>query len=114
MATKYNMTVEQGATYSRVLRYIDSAGTPVNLTGWAVRGEVRGARSRSANLFERLSLDLTNPAGGEITLTIPATRSSLYRWKKGYYDIELVASDGETVTRLLEGEIKVVPEVTVG
>lgn len=110
----HNIEIKQGATFSQVFQYTDSSGTPIDLTGWTVRGEIRSARDNASQLLETLSMTISNPAAGEITLNIPAARSSGYTWRRGFYDIELVAPDGATVIRLLEGVVRVQPEVTLG
>jgi hypothetical protein len=115
MANRYDIQINQGATFSLAATWKDSAGTPVNLTGYTARMQVRTAYDATATI-----LNLTSAAGditlggsaGTITITVSATATAALTapWA-GAYDLELV-SGGGVVTRLLEGSASVSPEVT--
>jgi hypothetical protein len=48
---------------------------------------------------------------GTIALTIPASDTAGFSWIRGVYDINLTSSGG-IVTRLIQGNVIVSPEVT--
>lgn len=115
-AATYDFEIEQGATLIKPLVWKDDAGTPRNLTGFTARMQVRQSASSDDVLLE---LNTENgriqiTAGtGTVTLIFSAATTAAIDWRRGKYDLELVASDG-TVTRLIEGEISVSKEITRG
>jgi len=123
-AGKYSFTVEQGSTTSFQVVYKDANGTPVNLSGYHARMQIRETKDSSiviCNLSSSLDADgtglnLSGSAGtlplssGSIGIYISAASSSGFGFDTAYYDLELVT--GGTVTRLLQGSVKLDKEVT--
>lgn len=96
-------------TSGGILRY----NQPVDLASYTARMQIRASQSASVFLLE-----LTSPSGialdntlKTITLTITAAVTAAVTWTAGVYDLEMV-SPGGVVTRLLEGAVSVVEEVT--
>lgn len=111
-AGRYDITIEQGATYAQTFTWTDDAGDPVNLTGYTARMKIKTAKGATANIAS-----LTDAAGitlggaaGTIAVTLTATVTAAYTFKRAVYDLELV--NGDTVTRLLEGDVILSKEVT--
>lgn len=113
LAGVYDITADQGATYSQVFTWKDSNGDLVSLVGWTGRMQIRNGRPTESLVLElttsngRMSL---GGAAGTVTLTISASdmediSSGLY-----VYDLELV--NGSTVERLVMGTFTVRGEVT--
>jgi len=123
-AGKYSFLIEQGATLSFELQYKDSAGTPIDLTGYTARMQIRSSVDSTTTIASLTStltadgtgLNLSGSSGtkplssGSIGVYISATTSSLFTFNEGVYDLELVS--GSTVTRLIEGKVKLSKEVT--
>lgn len=123
-AGRYSFVIEQGATTNFELRYTDSTGTPVDLTGCQARMQIRpnvastdillslssSLQSDGTGLNFSGSSNLNPPTSGTIAVYISATTSSLLSFDQAVYDLELVS--GTTVTRLLEGQVKLSKEVT--
>jgi hypothetical protein len=103
----------KGSTFSRTLTWKISS-TPVNLTNYTARMQAR-ASVTSATVV----LDLTTANGkitlggtaGTITLTLSAADTAAVVQSSLAYDLELVSAGG-VVTRLVEGQIVLTPEVT--
>ena len=113
-SNRFNLSIEQGATLSLVATWKDSNGTPVNLTGYTARMQVRdnydAANTKLSLTTENSGIALGGTAG-TITITAAATATAaLAAPYTGVYDLELVT--GGTVTRLLQGVATVSPEVT--
>lgn len=113
-AGKYDITIEQGATFSLVLSWKDSQGNPIDLTGYTAKMDVRRSYSSSDTL---LSLR-TNGEGiqiqelnGKINLSASAELTEKLPPVSAVYDLELT-SPGGIVTRLLEGRVVISPEIT--
>ena len=115
LMNKYDIVIQQGATFSLAATWRDSSSSPVDLTGYTARAQVRASYSASSAL---VSLTSTNGGivlggiNGTIALTISATSTAALSapWV-GVWDLELQSGGGE-VTRLLEGAVTVTPEVT--
>jgi hypothetical protein len=118
-AGQYNFTIEQGATLKKQFTYKDSAGAVVNLDGYDVRMQIRDNVNSDTTIADLdndtlggLSILPTSQsfATGTIELHINAASSSLYDFSEAVYDLEIAYSG--TVTRLLQGRIKLSKEVT--
>ena len=113
MAARYDITIEQGATFT-----FDLQVNSINLTtGYTVRMQGRTSHAATTTVFS-----LTNASG--ITLThggghshiipvISATATAaISAPMAGVYDIEYQETATGIVTRILEGTFYVTPEVT--
>jgi hypothetical protein len=123
-AGRYNIVIEQGATYQIELQYKDSNNTPINLSGYSGRMQIRpsiGSPTSYLYLSSSLNPDgtglnfsgsngTTPPASGSIGIFISATTSSLLTFTNGVYDLEI--QSGSIVTRLLQGNVQLSKEVT--
>lgn len=110
-AVNYDITIEQGATFTLSLLWKTSGGTPIDLTGYTARMQIRSSVSSTTILA-----DLTSAAGitlggvaGTIDVEIPATQTATMT-KGGVYDLELV--NGSVVTRFVYGNVSFSKEVT--
>jgi hypothetical protein len=120
MATSLDLTIEQGATFKRVIKLYDSAGTAIDLTGKTFAGQLRKTYSElpSTAFTFTLANQTTNPGEVEISLTAAQTRAlkvnpatNHYKCTTPYaYDIEMTV--GSDVSRILEGTAHISPEVT--
>ena len=113
-AAIHNITIEQGATFVFNLTWKDSLGSPVDLTGYKARMQVRTKHSAPVALLD-LSTDegsiTLGGATGQINCRAEATETTGMPAKTGVYDLELEDITG-FVTRLVEGEATITPEVT--
>lgn len=116
MAAKYKITIYQGETFSKVFTWkTGDPKNPVDLTGYTARMQIRKKYGSTVVL---LSLTTENGGvtlggvAGTIILNISAADTSSIDWTAGVYDLELISAGG-IVKRLLQGTIKISPEVTV-
>jgi hypothetical protein len=105
---KYNLIIEQGATFSRTFTYKNSAGTAVDLTGYTAAAQIRS--SFSATEKTDLTVSIPTPANGQIVVSLTATETAALTLESGVWDLELTY--GATVTRLLQGTYTLSKEVT--
>lgn len=113
-AATHNLTIEQGATFQLNLLWKTSAGTPIDLTGYTARMQVRrkhDADTAMLNLTTENSAIVLGGAAGTIAITAAATLTDDLTGKVAVYDLELVSAGG-VVTRLIEGCVTISPEVT--
>lgn len=115
VAAVHDITIEQGATFQLNLVWKDGAGTPINLTGYTARMQVRRKYTSETALLsfttENGAITLGGALGtiavqGLATLTddLPAPAGCVY-------DLEVI-SGGGIVTRLVQGGAYISPEVT--
>ena len=109
----YDITIEQGATFTLSLTWKDSTGAAVNITGYTARMQVRENYESESTLVSLTSAGgdiVLGGALGTIAVTIAASVTQLLQLEEAVYDLELV--NGATVTRLLQGKATVSREVT--
>lgn len=103
-ATK-NFTIEQKATFRKVLTYRDRLKKPINLTGFGARMQIRDAAGALiSDLSTANGKIVIGGSAGTIALTIPHTETALMTFGTALYDLKLIAPDGSE-SRLLQGKI---------
>jgi hypothetical protein len=113
-AANKDFLFEQGATFIRLITWLDKNKQPVPLAGYTAKMQVRVSESSPTVLLEltdtngKLSI---NPDTGTITIILDALTTKTFTWRSGVYDLVLTAADG-TTRRLIEGEITVSPATT--
>lgn len=123
-AGKYNFVIEQGATLNLNVQWKDENDDPITLEGCHARMQIRPDVTSNviiASLSSSLSNDGTglNLSGsdgntpvqsGSIGIILSAYSSSLLDFSDAYYDLEII--NGNEVTRLLEGRVRLSKNVT--
>jgi hypothetical protein len=124
-AGKYNFVIEQGATTNFQIEWTDETGSPVDLSGYHARMQIR-PQVEATTAFLSLSSSLSDSCGtginlsgsnnitplqsGSIGVYISAVSSSMLNFGEAFYDLEMVK--GCEVIRLLEGKVKLSKNVT--
>ncbi len=123
-AGRYSFVIEQGATLNLNVQWNDSDDNPISLEGCHARMQIRPDVTSNIVLLQ-LSSSLDSSGGGlnlsgsdgitpvqsgSLGIVISAYSSSLLDFNEAYYDLEIVNSS--TVTRLLEGKVKLSKNVT--
>tara|TARA_E500000178_G_C17029989_1_gene760087 strand:+ start:22 stop:360 length:339 start_codon:yes stop_codon:yes gene_type:complete len=109
-AGKHNFTLEQGATFDRQIT-VQENNQALNLTGYSVRMQMRSTHD-SSTIALTFTTTVASPATeGKINLIATATDTAAIEEGIYVYDLEIESSGG-SVTRLLEGQVTVSPEVT--
>jgi hypothetical protein len=114
MATNYNTTIDQGADWYINFSYKDSAGVAINLTGYTAAMQLRSEPESTTT-----ALSLSSPSSGIVItgatglIAVHATAAQTGAIVEGiyYYDLE-ITSASSIVTRLIQGQITVSPQVT--
>jgi hypothetical protein len=120
-AGKLPLYIEKGATFRYTLTWQNGEPpAPVDLASYTARMQIRAPGSASGVNGGAVLIELTTEnsrialqGGGElgrIDLHLTATDTETLAGIRGVYDLELV--QGVDVTRLLEGEVTLSPEVT--
>lgn len=108
MATKANLVIDQGSTFSTDLNLTDENGDPLALIGYTANSQIRRWYT-STNASAAFSTSV-NTASGVITLSLTANQTSNLVFGRYVYDVEI--SDGSEISRIVEGIVTVTPQVT--
>ena len=124
-AGSYDISIEQGASYSLNITYADSGNVPINLNAFScarMQWNTTDGTSyefTTSNTNSGLYYFAFNPASsGIISLKIPASVTAGYNFTNATYDLELesvaefYSGGGPQVIRLLQGSVTVTPEIT--
>lgn len=107
MATKANITIDQGTDFSTQIDLTDDNGNVLDLSGYTTKAQIRRwYTSSTAVNFTTLIHE------GAIILALNAAATNLLSGRYVYDVILKKTSDG-TVTRIVEGSISVNPRVTI-
>lgn len=113
IAGDYNINIQQGATFERVLTVTESDGSILDLTGYTARMQIRPEVDSEvvyANLTTENGLIVVDSVAGTISLTINASTTSAMT-REGVYDLEIISSGGK-IYKLLKGIVRIDHEVT--
>jgi len=108
MATKANIVIDQGTTFSTVITLADENGDAIDLTGYSANSQIRKHYSSSNSQSFSVSL---GGAQGTVTLSLTSTQTSNLVAGRYVYDVE-VTSSSNVISRIVEGIVTVTPEVT--
>jgi hypothetical protein len=108
MATKSNLVIDQGSTFSTDLTLTDENGDPIVLFGYTANSQMRKWYT-SANPAATFATSI-NVQSGVITLSLTPNQTSNLVAGRYVYDVEI--NDGSEVSRIVEGIVTVTPQVT--
>jgi len=109
MAVYANLTVDQGSDFASTITVEDVDGNITDLTGYSARGQVR--RTYNSVTAYDLTAAVASTTAGQIGISLDASTTSSMKPGRYVYDVEMISSAG-TVTRVVEGQIEVMPRVT--
>jgi len=108
MATKANILIDQGSTYTTDLNLTDENGDALNLSGYSANSQIRKHYTSSNSVTFSTSI---NAVAGIITLSLTANQTSNLVSGRYVYDVELTDASN-SVSRIVEGIVTVTPQVT--
>jgi hypothetical protein len=108
MATKANIYIDQGSTFSTTVTITDNNGDVVDLTNYTGAGQMR--KSYSSSTAYNFTVNVGNTSG-TITLSMTANATANIAGGRYLYDVELTNTSG-LVSRVLEGIATVNPNIT--
>lgn len=83
--------------------------TPMNLSGYTFRAQIRDRPEKSSNIRATFDIDITRAGVGIIVISLPPSAT---RIDSGYWDLE--ANDGNSIMTWLRGAVTMVGDVTQG
>ena len=108
MATKANLIIDQGATFSTSINLTDTDDVPVDLTNYTGAAQIR--KHYTSSTYTPFVVTLTGNTG-VVILSLSANATANLSPGRYVYDCEITGNTGY-VSRVLEGLITVSPQVT--
>lgn len=111
-----DITISQGATNTFSFVYslmISGVKTPVNLTGFTAKSQIRDMVG--GNILLQLDPYITLGSDGSVVVLIPASVTESSAWgsrRNGVWDMELKETSSGTVVRFLSGTVTISHDVT--
>jgi hypothetical protein len=110
MATKANLVIDQGSTFSTDLNLTDDNGDALNLIGYTANSQIRKWYT-SINAAASFTTSI-NTSSGVITLSLTSAQTSNLVSGRYVYDVEINDTASGEVSRIVEGIVTVTPQVT--
>ena len=108
MASKANLVIDQGSTFSTDLTLTDENGDPLSLSGFTANSQIR--RWYTSSNTTAVFTTSINTTSSTISLTLTANQTSNLTFGRYVYDVEITS--GSEVSRIVEGIITITPQVT--
>lgn len=96
MATYSNIYIDQGSSYSSVIKVKDSNKMAFNLSGYAARGHIR--RSYTSSNFVAFSTTISDTESGEITINLTPLQTKAMKPGRYVYDVEIFHREFITIS----------------
>lgn len=114
--TREDITIYQGATYFRRYTWTpDDPAVPQDLTGAAIRMQVRETKNSDVTLLDLSTagagVTITDGPAGKFTVRAEASQTDALSFSRGVYDLEIRMPDS-TVIRMVEGDVILSRQVT--
>jgi hypothetical protein len=108
MATKANLVIDQGSTFSTDISLQDENGDPLVLNGYTANSQMRKWYT-SLNPTAIFTTNV-NASAGIITLSLTSNQTSNVSAGRYVYDVEI--DNGTVTSRVVEGIVTVTPQST--
>lgn len=109
-AGNYNIVIDQGSDFALEFT-VKEDGLAFDLTGYSARAQLR-ERPHDATKAADFVCTIVSAGAGTVKMALTNEVSATLTPKKYYYDLEIFTTNDAAVTRLLQGEALVSPEVT--
>ena len=110
-AVTKDLEIEQGSDFSISFTFQQEDGTPINFTGYSIRGQIRKSVQSSAPSLT-LTAAITDPTKGIIVLSLTNAQTKSVAAGEYVYDVEIYTGADASVYRIISGQVFVSAEVT--
>jgi hypothetical protein len=107
MATKANITIDQGTTFNTEIVLTDEENNPLDLSGYTGLAQMR--KSYTSSTYKSFVVTLSE---GIVLLPMNSSNSSSLTAGRYVYDV-LLTDSLNNVNRIIEGIVTVTPRVSV-
>jgi hypothetical protein len=106
MATKANISIDQGTSFNTTINLTDDSGNPLDLSAYTANSQLRRWYTSSNSINFGIAL-----ANGSIILSMNSATTANLSYQRYVYDV-IVTDSTNTVTRVVEGIVTVNPRVS--
>lgn len=107
MATKVNLVVDQGTTFTTSITFNDENGNTINFSTYSGAAQMR--KHFTSSNSTSFSVSLTS--NGVVTMSLTANQTANLVAGRYVYDLEVTDASNQ-ISRLIEGIVTVTPNVT--
>ncbi len=107
MATKVNLVVDQGTTFSSSITFNDENGNTINFSTYSGSAQMRKHFTSSNST----SFEVNLTSNGVVTLSLTSNQTGNLVAGRYVYDLEVTDAQNR-ISRLIEGIVTVTPNVT--
>lgn len=111
MATKANLVIDQGTTFSTTLNLTNENGDPLDLSTFTANSVLKKWYTSQTSIPFTTFI---NSVAGTITLELDASITANLYAGRYVYDVNLTQQSTNTISRIVEGIVTVTPSVTAG
>ena len=112
MAAGYQeLFIEKGSDFNTSITLDDVDGLPYDLSGYTAKSQIRKSYY-SANTTAEFIISINDPTTGVIGLTLDSANTANMAAGRYVYDV-IIKNNQNVKTRVLEGIVNVLPQVTV-
>ena len=113
MAAGYQeLFVEQGTDYITTITLDDINGDPFNLVGYTAKSQIKKSYY-SANTTAEFTVSFTDSENGIISISLSSANTANISAGRYLYDVVIKDDENNIKTRVLEGIVNILPQVTV-
>lgn len=106
-----NFVINQGVDFSQSLNLQSSDDSPISISGYAASSYIR-KHPESKNIVAGFGISFSNPAAGELTLSLGSTITSNIKEGRYVYDVVLKNNSTNKKSVIMEGMIFVRSGIT--
>lgn len=112
-APRYDITIEQSATFEMFLVYKNAAGVVVDLSLYDAEMQVReSVGGRVLATATKTNGRIVMNASGQVNISIPALETRLIDSPRGVYDLFITPPGGTPVRKVIFGDVDIKTSVT--
>ena len=113
MATRADLIIDQGTTFSSTINISQSDGTLFQLNDYSARGKIKKSFSSSTSVDFTCVVNENSPSQDTVTISLNSIQTASLNSGRYVYDVEVFTSDSPAiVTRIVEGQVEVTPSVS--
>ena len=112
MALYSDLYADQGSYFSTVINVGTLGDSDLVLTDYTARGRIKKSYMSSAAVD--FIAEITDENAGEISISLESETTAAMKPGRYVYDVEIVNELNDRVTRILEGQIEIMPGVLNG
>jgi hypothetical protein len=110
MATYSDLVIDQGSYFSTTANAGVTGVFDTDLTGYTARGTIR--KSYSSTTYYPFAIAIPEPTNGKVELSLSSEVTGSIKAGRYLYDVEIIRTSDEQVTRIQEGQIEIMPGAT--